>query len=754
MTGRRTRAPPSRDADSSHQPMEGVVTRQTRSAAKRAQAAPVLPDSKSPKNQPKLPQRGTRRRPRSKSTESIATNDFPKSSVEDVNMEHAETPEATNREEVAVTVEIQSESEEEVVAGNQSETDEESAAILLQDLLEFGLPRLSTWCEETYVALVASGKPESTAEDRKKLNLTKRLFQSARRTIAENGGPYIDLSASGLPFAKYPDAHAKVQRVALLANLISLLLSLSDVRNSKKELRDFLRELDDASHLLLGHNHPSRSDISYLGFRVRCGRLVEALHSDSDADPLVLATTIFCEKPSDTPEEAVLRLREGPFRELGKGEQDKDLFPLERFGEKIEEIIKKLSNPARSEAEEALRLLYPQDALLEGLHDWAQSIYDSLIKEAQDIAEERGDKDGDTIQVIAEEGSVSGSEYVAGGEDEEMVEEVGSEAGTDLSSEEGEYDHLGPVGAEHNFIPDPAFLAAARQREIEVLRNQPVEPQTTSQTRDAIRQLRPSQILGSLGPNPAAGNSGRDTYSITARKRTRPEGEDEDGQQRKQIQGQQQDQEQEAEEGVQEGQDDDDDGFQANQQVLNEARRIQRGRPIMSKPAARRRTRVEAFTRTRISPAHPPSSSEARENNELQVLSQATSASGMVERPKPRKPQMREKWTEDETNTLLDMIADYNAYGYSWAVMERAQEDDNPVFRVYRNQQAIRDRARNLKKWYLCRDAVLPAGFDFVYLSRKERDEVISFGRNPDRKEKDIDEHGNVTNYVALEDLE
>ena len=41
-------------------------------------------------------------------------------------------------------------------------------------------------------------------------------------------------------------------------------------------------------------------------------------------------------------------------------------------------------------------------------------------------------------------------------------------------------------------------------------------------------------------------------------------------------------------------------------------------------------------------------------------------------------------------------------------------------------------------------DFPLPPGFDLVLLGKKERDKVIAVGKNPDRKEDDIDEEGNL----------
>jgi hypothetical protein len=43
-------------------------------------------------------------------------------------------------------------------------------------------------------------------------------------------------------------------------------------------------------------------------------------------------------------------------------------------------------------------------------------------------------------------------------------------------------------------------------------------------------------------------------------------------------------------------------------------------------------------------------------------------------------------------------------------------------------------------------DAVLPRGFDLVVLGKKEREAIKACGKNPDRKEADIDANGRPVN--------
>lgn len=47
-------------------------------------------------------------------------------------------------------------------------------------------------------------------------------------------------------------------------------------------------------------------------------------------------------------------------------------------------------------------------------------------------------------------------------------------------------------------------------------------------------------------------------------------------------------------------------------------------------------------------------------------------------------------------------------------------------------------------------DACLSPGFDLVVLGKKERQAVIACGKNPDRKEADIDDNDQPTNTVYI----
>ncbi|KAG6140894.1 hypothetical protein E4U28_003306 [Claviceps purpurea] len=106
----------------------------------------------------------------------------------------------------------------------------------------------------------------------------------------------------------------------------------------------------------------------------------------------------------------------------------------------------------------------------------------------------------------------------------------------------------------------------------------------------------------------------------------------------------------------------------------------------------------------------------------------------------PATTRQRNPWSDDDSTLLVKLIALERA---KWSVIDRKH---GHRFEIPRNQQAYRDRARNMKVDFLLADAVLPPGFDLVGLGKKEEIKVEAGKRNPHRKEDDRDENGRPIN--------
>lgn len=145
-------------------------------------------------------------------------------------------------------------------------------------------------------------------------------------------------------------------------------------------------------------------------------------------------------------------------------------------------------------------------------------------------------------------------------------------------------------------------------------------------------------------------------------------------------------------------------------------------------------------------PLHPPPSGErsrappSPSSERSRVLSPPTNGP-------PRVPQRvpythRRHWSKHDTDLLLQAIDRCDTY---YAEIERSYQDR---FECPRGQQAYRDKARSLKVDILLNDGLLPTNFDNVSLGAKERRALERAGKNPDRRESDVDESGAPTNTV------
>ena len=196
------------------------------------------------------------------------------------------------------------------------------------------------------------------------------------------------------------------------------------------------------------------------------------------------------------------------------------------------------------------------------------------------------------------------------------------------------------------------------------------------------------------------------------------------------------------------GDDDEEDDFEVNDRLnrvspIDPIERDSSGafpkRPRVSRPPASSRQPMPEQRR------RPPSSMSGGEGVQEYDFVSLTQAARNLRREfnygKAR--QVRAKWTNEESRHLIDLIAEHRC---SWAEIA-----NNGQFENDRNQQAVRDRARNLKVHFLSSDLPLPACFDLVRLGPKEQETVRRAGRNPYREENDLDEEGNVINNLLVE---
>ncbi|KAH9437251.1 hypothetical protein MCOR02_000906 [Pyricularia oryzae] len=136
------------------------------------------------------------------------------------------------------------------------------------------------------------------------------------------------------------------------------------------------------------------------------------------------------------------------------------------------------------------------------------------------------------------------------------------------------------------------------------------------------------------------------------------------------------------------------------------------------------------------SPAPSSVMNVATAPNLLQMSQHARAISALARQRNPKPPQTRVPWSIPDCQRLIGAVGAYDA---KWSKIAEAIRNGQVPLEHPRDQQALRDKARLIKQDMLKTDSILPPGFDLVLFGRKENEAVINVGKNPHRKESDID---------------
>ncbi|KAI1101661.1 hypothetical protein F4804DRAFT_315354 [Jackrogersella minutella] len=710
MAGRRR---PATRRTESVEPAHDIVTRQTRQSTRRPEPLVEL----EPRPLPEIPARGTRRQ-RRRSLESVATNDFPKDDIH---------PSKPDPEDLHSSLVPESEISHHAILSETEDTYEspEMEAARIQDMLDFDIPKLTRWSGKLYDILSSIDNKQLSVDTWSSLNSCKKSYNHARLLFAENGALFI--KPISLPEDYDQEVRTKILAAICSGNIVSLLLSIVNILLRKKGALPILEQLDEFfPTLFIAHVHADNDDADKLldlAFRIRYHLLLESIISNPSVKPLKLATSIFCTegvRGSSRPRDA---LHTGPYRQLAAMDINEDGDSYEIYRNLIKELVDTLSSIDISELQGSPDQDCPQEELFSDLRSWALEIYQQINKKTDNNhiqtknqipqPQTRAERENSESLFVHNDGRA--------GEDSDSVSD----------SEVGGYDQLPVQESNRNYINDFTTLAAVRQSEKKEATRPAATPPSNQQavkgrgknkalnTTEAIRLLEPRQILD------------------RKRKRSRQSGDDDTA-----------------------IRDDGGDDFEVNEQLLNESARLRRkdtpirrspakrrrfskqpslnGSQALSPPAASSREIVRAQPRTTLDDQQEDCSLQERDILVLSQNAQSNRRANSISKPR----QVRVPWSVSETSRLLDLIAD-PSLSCAWSKMENAGGFENA-----RSQQALRDKARSLKVWYLEGDRVLPVGFDQIALGQKERDAVIKCGRNPDRKEDDLDEDGEVINNL------
>ncbi|OTB12889.1 hypothetical protein K445DRAFT_320721 [Daldinia sp. EC12] len=693
MSGRRRLATRQTEASEPEEPVEPVA-RQTRRGTRRPDAS----IESGSQLEVKTSRRGPRQR-RHGSPENVVMDEGTKASTGHVN------PESENSDMASVPGPVVLQDDALPEAGDIDETVEMDAA-RIEDMLDFDIPKLLRRSSKMYDVLSSINANQPSTEDRSRLNVARKTYNQARL-------PFADVSTFLIEPINFPEdfdpgARAKIQRTICSGNIISLLSSMVDVMVGKMEPLTILEQLDNSFPASFYPDCQENDDTGLLldlAFHIRLRHVIELLITKPSADPHELAASVFYIQPSDASNGSQEATSQEQYKPLAGIDINGNSYLYESYQARIEGTLSMLPLYDRFEAESRLDQECPREKLFSDLRSWGLDMY-RLLNTPANQEKASAAKTSQEEEATYELARREESESLFVDDNEEAREDSDSESDMDAA----EYDQLPTQESNQNFIDSSATLAAVRQSENQHVTGSMPAPSSNQQTTreggpildigDAIRHLDPSQVIG------------------RPRKRLAPSEDEASG---------------------------DDDNFEVNVQLLDESRRSRNEYTAVRRlPSERPRIseRSEAVHRA----ARERSGSEILEELSLQQrdlfrLSQEARYNRRgtyVQKPR----QVRVPWSASDTAKLLDLIAD-PLINCSWSTIARIGDFENP-----RNQQQVRDKARCLKVLYLEGDRVLPPGFDQVVLGQKEKAAIIKCHRNPDRREDDLDEDGQITNNI------
>ncbi|WQF83182.1 hypothetical protein CDEST_08196 [Colletotrichum destructivum] len=634
---------------------------------------------------------------------------------------------------------------------------------------------------EGLARLLRNPKPSKMSWHRL-LDVLRRNWFGTRVFFAKQDELFIDMPQTVRHISE--QCEIKARAVTVGANATALLEALSEAVADRQDghfFRLFERLDEDFPAPFCPsddwHEVVAEEDID-LALDIRTHRLIINLNNleDERQSPVDVASNIFC--AAEASANAVEALQNGPFKGI-KGRK------AEHFGERARAILNLIREKSVAEAVRALDGNFPLERPLDGsqgdpkaaddfttkISAWCGKIIDEIeegLRDSPPLPRESSPPDSLASSMAAQD-------IVRKDVHDDMLSRPNVHLLAMLSRQKqlSQAPRASPASTNprRGTTREPTVNGGLDDYE-EDQEQRRREPSLASTDIEGILADLPSTAITRNSIQPSSAEVGSSSDHVPAAPVVRSGFTPVNGAKRTQPQSQSQDT---------------DDGFEYDDRKPDPRRRAQldRDRRDMPPPPSRPRKRVRLSSTATPPPPPPPSSSSPRQADSIppsgsaplpssssssrSSLPSSTNSSGpsfrelseMNRRAASRGPQQRVPWSDNDTRRLIRLIEYHNCL---WALIAKRQfhehrgSDPGPevledcVFDHPRDQQAIRDKARNLKVDLLKADLPLYPGFDGIALGKKERQALISRGKNPDRTEADVDADGNPlhTEYVPL----
>ncbi|PNY25162.1 Uncharacterized protein TCAP_04902 [Tolypocladium capitatum] len=578
--------------------------------------------------------------------------------------------------------------------GNGSEADEDD----MRQIMIAELPDLERAADELMTRLLNGDYGDKAFRAISKVKRKAFIYhrKSCLQPDAPSPSPFVDWAWLKDP-ERPTEMENKAANVFARANLVS---ALDCIRNARAggdvDMMELLEALDSAIPTLFtspGRNRPPPKMV----VNVRACYAIKLLAMTNSKETLhQTIASVFCEATDNAD------FVNGPFRSLGDPREAEDNNLCSTIADEL------FLMGRRSSGVDQLRKRFPLDELLEELEKWIQNEYTSL--QGSSRPSRPGPEHHHAEEDFEESASASNHESPP------IVRARDTDKVPSLFLDNQSIRQLRATKSHSDAPPSNQQQAT---------RNQTSRPLYAHADHQSSRQLL-------LAPDPVVNTarSGAKRAYVTAKEGNEEEANSETS-----------------------------DSFETDDRPVDNTKRtaIQSGLPASkrlrsSAPEPRPSSSQRILANPTQTHAAPSSSAPAaRTGTSSQIdlgaikrrTADASDAARIQQRAYRGGPRTRVPWSEDDTILLIELICETNA---SWAVI---QSSHNHKFEYPRNQQAYRDKARNLKVEFLLSDAVLPPGFDHVALGSKEVIKIREKGKNHMRQEFDIDSRGNPINTEA-----
>ncbi|KFA49723.1 hypothetical protein S40293_01354 [Stachybotrys chartarum IBT 40293] len=536
-------------------------------------------------------------------------------------------------------------------------------------------------------------KSDNSAVKQVRLNIKRRVFYGVREVFElTKSTPFLNPKETDWRESSLLRTASRLMVQANRATTLDI-IERSMFEDEQLDMRSFLESLD-ASFPQLFMNpstmaSSAKPSIRRVVLSIRTAFFIERLDRlPNGANAYSLLALVFCQPTEEESSDYPRLFANGPFRSLGTDDSDEE---EKLCSGRITQLVEKVKGGRTEAGMKKLRAEYPLDLVLDEVREWISQANADAQAEAADL-------------ILADPEPLEETDDEEEDEDESQPVRRLQDKGSSLFQNPESLAFLEERGTNRDRLPP------SNQQQNDASRGNPRSTSTVlDQGRDVEAHATAARASNRRTPLPSSGSDVADMAQ--------------------------------------------DDEFEIDERPVRELPR----RPQVSQPRPNKRRRTDSAspssTATRMAPpplltqpssqpTAPPStappSTMAALRQEKRVIQNGmrgtrrehTAAFRQVVQVSLRGAQTRTPWSDRDSEHLIRQIGKHQC---RWANIQ----DDADGFEYPRNQQAYRDKARNLKVDFLLTDAILPPSFDHIALGKKEIIRIASFGKNPWRTEED-----------------